>query len=143
MKYLVMVQGSQADYDAMNGKATPESPAWSEQDLRAMFAYMNSINEDLAESGEWIDGQGLVEPARTRFVTADSEGRPVVTDGPYAETQEVLAGYWVVDCASLDRVTEIAARVAQCPQPPGAPEYPVVIRPIDEAGGADIGAATT
>ncbi|WP_370413930.1 YciI family protein [Streptomyces fradiae] len=143
MKYLVMVQGSQADYNAMNGKATPESPAWSEQDLRAMFAYMNSINDDLAESGEWVDGQGLVEPARTRFVTADSEGRPVVTDGPYGETQEVLAGYWVVDCASLDRVTEIAARVAQCPQPPGAPEYPVVIRPIDEAGGADIGAATT
>lgn len=139
MKYLVMVQGSQADYNAMNGKATPESPAWSEQDLRAMFAYMNSINDDLAESGEWVDGQGLVEPARTRFVTADSEGRPVVTDGPYGETKEVLAGYWVVDCASLERVTEIAARVAQCPQPAGAPEYPVVIRPIDEAGGSDIG----
>ncbi|MEV6331315.1 YciI family protein [Streptomyces sp. NPDC051909] len=140
MKYLVMVQGSQADYDAMNGKASPQSPAWSEQELRAMFAYMNSINDDLAESGEWVDGQGLVEPARTRFVTADAEGRPVVTDGPYGETKEVLAGYWVVDCASLERVTEIAARVAQCPQPAGAPEYPVVIRPIDEAGGSDIGA---
>ncbi|MFD0369465.1 YciI family protein [Streptomyces sp. NPDC059071] len=139
MKYLVMVQGAQADYDAMNGKASDHSPAWSEQELRAMFSYMNNINDDLAETGEFIDGQGLVEPARTRFVTADAEGRPVVTDGPYGETKEVLAGYWVLDCASLERVTEIAARVAQCPQPAGAPVYPVVIRPIDEAGGSDLG----
>ncbi|MFC8506248.1 YciI family protein [Streptomyces sp. NPDC057411] len=139
MKYLVMVQGAQADYDAMNGKASGHSPAWSEQELRAMFAYMNAINDDLAESGEFVDAQGLVEPARTRFVTADEDGRPVVTDGPYGETKEVLAGYWVLDCASLERVTEIAARVAQCPAPVGSPVYPVVIRQIDEAGGADLG----
>ncbi|WP_327281510.1 MULTISPECIES: YciI family protein [unclassified Streptomyces] len=139
MKYLVMVQGAQADYDAMNGKASAHSPAWSEQELRAMFAYMSAINDDLAESGEFIDGQGLVEPAKTRFVTADAEGRPVVSDGPYGETKEVLAGYWVLDCASLERVTEIAARVAQCPAPAGAPVFPVVIRPIDEAGGSELG----
>jgi hypothetical protein len=139
MKYLVMVQGAQADYDAMNGKASAQSPAWSEEDLRAMFAFMNAINDDLAETGEFVDGQGLVEPARTRFVTADAEGRPVVTDGPYGETKEVLAGYWVLDCESLERVTEIAARVARCPAPAGSPVYPVVIRPIDEAGGSDLG----
>jgi hypothetical protein len=138
MKYLVMVQGSQADYDAMNGKGSPGSPAWTEQDLRAMFAYMNSINDDLSESGEMVDGQGLVEPAQTRFVTADQDGRPVVTDGPYPETKELLAGYWVLDCESLERVTEIAARVAQCPVPAGSKESPVVIRPIDERGGGDV-----
>ncbi|MFI8522301.1 YciI family protein [Streptomyces sp. NPDC085481] len=143
MKYLVMVQGAQADYEAMNGRPTPRSPAWSEQDLRAMFAYMNAINDDLAETGEFVDGQGLVEPAKTRFVTADADGRPVVTDGPYGETKEVLAGYWVLDCASLERVTEIAARVAQCPAPAGSPVYPVVIRAIDEAGGADLGGGET
>ncbi|MET9959867.1 YciI family protein [Streptomyces sp. NPDC006326] len=140
MKYLVMVQGAQADYDAMNGKASDHCPAWSEEELRAMFAYMSAINDDLAETGEFIDGQGLVEPGRTRFVTADAEGRPVVTDGPYEQTQEVLAGYWVLDCANLERVTEIAARVAQCPAPAGSPVYPVVIRPIDEAGGSELGA---
>ncbi|GGT67258.1 YciI family protein [Streptomyces lateritius] len=132
MKYLVMVQGAQADYEAMKGKATAQSPAWSEQDLQAMFAFMSAINDDLAESGELVDAQGLVEPARTRFVTVDKEGKPVVTDGPYGETKELLAGYWVLDCESLERVTEIAARVARCPQPAGAPEYPVVIRQIDE-----------
>ncbi|MFI6150806.1 YciI family protein [Streptomyces sp. NPDC051109] len=132
MKYLVMVQGSQVDYDAYGGKGSAQSPAWSEQDLKAMFAHMEAINNDLAESGELLDAQGLVEPARTRFVTADKDGRPVITDGPYGETKELLAGYWVLDCASLERVTEIAARVARCPQPPGAPEHPVVIRQIDE-----------
>ncbi|MET9801813.1 YciI family protein [Streptomyces sp. NPDC006368] len=134
MKYLVMVQGSQADYDAMTGKGSAQYPAWSEDDLQAMFAFMRRLNEDLARSGELVDGQGLAEPARTRFVTADEDGRPVVTDGPYGDTQVQLAGYWVLDCPDLDRVTGIAARIARCPVPEGTPDYPVVIRPILEDG---------
>jgi hypothetical protein len=133
MKYLVMVQGAQADYEAMGGKGNAHSPAWSEKDVQAMFSFMESVNNDLAETGEMVDGQGLVEPARTRHVSRDKDGRPVITDGPYGETKEVLAGYWVLDCVSLERVTEIAQRIAECPQPAGAPEYPVVIRPIDGA----------
>src|SRR6266536_1528234 len=42
---------------------------------------------------------------------------PTVTGGPYAETQEVLAGFWIVECESFDRATEIAARLATCPAP--------------------------
>jgi hypothetical protein len=132
MKYLVMVQGSQADYDAMGGKASEGHPAWTEQDMRAMVAHMNGINDDLAETGELVDGQGLAAPKRTRLVSLDADGRPVITDGPYGETKELLAGYWVLDCEDLDRVTEIAARVARCPVPAGAPDHPVVIRPIDD-----------
>ena len=62
-------------------------------------------------------------------------GVPVVTDGPYAETQEVLAGYWIVECESFDRATEIAGRLADCP----GPEYvraappPVDVRPIADS----------
>jgi hypothetical protein len=130
MKYLMMVQGSQADYEAMGGKASEHSPAWSEKDLQAMFSFMEGVNNDLAESGELVDGNGLAEPAKTRSVSAGADGQPVISDGPYGETKELLAGYWVLDCESLERVTEIAARVALCPQPEGAPEYPVVIRPI-------------
>lgn len=134
MKYLVMVQGTQADYEAMAGKGSADSPAWNENDMQAMFAFMQKVNDDLAESGELVDGQGLTAPAQARHVSLDGEGRPVVTDGPYGETKEVLAGYWVLDCASLERVTEIAALVARCPQPEGAPEYPVVIRPLAGSG---------
>ncbi|MFE5240630.1 MULTISPECIES: YciI family protein [unclassified Streptomyces] len=135
MKYLVMIQGSQADYEAMAGKPSAESPAWSEKDMKAMFAFMEEVNNDLAESGEIVEGNGLAEPARTRSVLPGDDGRPVVTDGPYGETKEQLAGYWVLDCESLERVTEIAARIALCPQPEGAPVYPVVIRPIMDGAG--------
>ncbi|WP_405588862.1 YciI family protein [Streptomyces sp. NBC_01092] len=133
MKYLVMVQGTQADYDAMQGKGSPGSVAWTQEDIQAMFAWMGAINNDLAETGEMIDAQGLAEPAKTRHVTLGDDGKAVITDGPYSETKELLAGYWVLDCASLERVTEIAERVLQCPQPAGAPLYPVVIRAIGEA----------
>ncbi|WP_328904873.1 YciI family protein [Streptomyces sp. NBC_00234] len=136
MKYLVMVQGSQADYDAMSGKGSPQSPAWSKKDVQEMYAFMQGLNDDLAESGEMVDGQGLGEPAKTRFVGLGDDGRTVITDGPYGETKELLAGYWVLDCENLERVTEIASRIVQCPQPEGAPVYPVVIRPIDEGPGA-------
>lgn len=135
MKYLIMLQGTQADYEGMRGKASETSPAWTEEELQAMYAFMGSINDDLAESGELVDGQGLAEPAQTRWVTADKDGNPVITDGPYGETKEVLAGYWVVDCASLDRVTEIAARITKCPGPEGLTEYPIVIRPVMENAG--------
>jgi hypothetical protein len=132
-KYLVMIFENQADYDAMNGKASEGRPAWSQQDLQTMFKYMESINNDLAESGEFVDGQGLAEPSRSVVVTAGPNGAPVVSDGPYGETREVLAGYWVLDCASIERVTEIAKRVYECPLPAGTAPSDVVVRPIDEA----------
>jgi hypothetical protein len=131
-KYLVMIFGRQADYDAMNGKASEGSPAWTEQDLQAMFRFMESVNNDLAESGELVDGQGLSEPRQAVVVTAGPDGTPVVSDGPYGETKEVLAGYWVLDCESIERVTEIAKRVHTCPVPEGTPVFPVVVRPILE-----------
>ncbi|WP_369213364.1 YciI family protein [Streptomyces flavofungini] len=136
MKYLVMVQGSQADYETMAGKPSGTSPAWSEQELQAMYAFMGALNNDLAESGELIDAQGLTEPAQTRFVSAGKDGRPVITDGPYGETKEVLAGYWLLECESLERVTEIAVRITECPGPEGLVEPPVVIRPVHGSGGA-------
>ncbi|MGW6911520.1 MULTISPECIES: YciI family protein [unclassified Streptomyces] len=135
MKYLVMVQGTQADYEAMQGKASEHSPAWSQEDVQAMYAFMGALNNDLAETGEMVDGQGLAAPAKGRHVSLGADGKAVITDGPYSETKELLAGYWVLDCASLERVTEIAERVLQCPQPAGAPAYPVVIRPIDDGSG--------
>ncbi len=82
-----------------------------------------------------MSAYGLTEPAQGRAVSVDAEGRPVVSDGPYSETKELLAGFWVLECESLERVTEIAARVARCPQPAGAPEHPVLIRAI--GGGID------
>ncbi|AZM48568.1 hypothetical protein DMB38_24755 [Streptomyces sp. WAC 06738] len=132
MKYLVMIYGSQADYDAMNGIGSEGRPAWTEKDLQAMFQHMESINNDLAETGEVLEGNGLSAPKQAIVVTGGPGGASVVSDGPFGETKEVLAGYWVLDCASDERVTEIAKRVHQCPAPEGSPVSDVVIRPILE-----------
>ncbi|MEU9476976.1 YciI family protein [Streptomyces sp. NPDC048191] len=138
MKYLVMVHGTQADYDAMAGKPTEHAPAWTEAQLKAVYLYMGAISDDLAESGELLDAEGLAEPARTRLVARGEDGGTVITDDPYGDTEALPAGYWVVDCASLDRVTEIAERVTRCPGPEGL-TGPVVIRPLVE-GAEDSGA---
>ncbi|MFS0696315.1 YciI family protein [Streptomyces nitrosporeus] len=130
MRYLVMISATQADYDAMTGKASAGSPAWGEEDMRAMFAFMEDLNAELVRTNEMVDAQGLLEPAQTRLVRAGEDGEPVIEDSPYGPDDELPAGYWVLDCASLERVTEIAARVTRCPQPAGAPARPVVIRPL-------------
>lgn len=138
MKYLVMVLGTQADYDAQNGKGSADSPVWTEKDLQTMYAYMGAINDDLAETGEFLDANGLAEPKQIRHVSLGKDGSTVITDGPYGETKELMAGYWLLECASLERVTEIAARVTRCPIPEGVPNYPVEIRPVPVFDAGDL-----
>ena len=115
MKYMILTYASQQDYDGMAGKET-EKPAWTAEDFAAMGAFMEKFNSDLAESGELVETRGLAAPVLTRRL-GSKDGASVVTDGPYAETQEVLAGYWIVECESFDRATEIAARLADTPAP--------------------------
>jgi hypothetical protein len=115
VKYMILTYASQQDYDAMVGKPT-DRPAWSAEDFGAMGEFMEAFNKDLADSGELVETRGLAAPVLTRRLQLQ-DGVPVVTDGPYAETQEVLAGYWIVECDSFDRATEIAARLAACPVP--------------------------
>jgi hypothetical protein len=132
MKYIILTYASQQDYDAMSGKPG-DTPAWSTEDFAAMGAFMESFNKDLAESGELVETRGLTAPVHTRRIQMQN-GVPVVTDGPYAETNEVLAGYWVVECESFDRATEIAARLAACPAPEAVRARGVAdIRPIAES----------
>jgi hypothetical protein len=115
VKYMILTNASQQDYDGMAGKAT-DKPAWSAEDFAAMGAFMEKFNNDLERSGELVETRALAAPALTRRLGSKA-GQPVVTDGPYAETQEVLAGYWIVECESFDRATEIAAELGKCPAP--------------------------
>jgi hypothetical protein len=132
VKYMILTYGSQQDYDAMAGKAAGK-PAWSAEDFAAMGAFMESFTKELVSSGELVETRGLTAPVHTRRLQLQ-EGVPVVTDGPYAETQEVLAGYWVVECDSFDRATEIAARLASCPAPDGVADTAVAdVRPVADS----------
>lgn len=131
MKYMIMTFASQQDYDGMADRASAE-PAWSEQDYAALGGFMQAFNKELVDSGELVETRGLSAPVHARR-TRLRGGAPVMTDGPYAEAEEVLAGYWIVDCVSFDRATEIAARLAKCPAPEAvrARAY-AEVRPIDE-----------
>jgi hypothetical protein len=115
MKYMILTYGAQRDYDAMTGAAT-DGPVWTPDDFAAMGAFMESFSKELEASGELVETRGLAAPVHTRRLGMKN-GAAFVTDGPYAETQEVLAGYWIVECESFDRATEIAARLHQCPGP--------------------------
>ena len=138
MKYMIMLYGSQRGYDEFSGRAT-DKPGLTREAFAPMFAFMEAWNQELAASGEFVDAQGLAAPVLTRRVELKN-GVPVVTDGPYAETQEVLAGYTIVDCESFDRATEIAARLVKCPYPAEATgEFIVDVRPISDMEiGADL-----
>ncbi len=124
MKYMILLYGSQQDYDVLGGKPT-DKPAMSAEEVAAMHAYMGSYTQKLVDSGEFVDAQGLTAPVHARRVQLQNRV-PVVTDGPYPETQEVLAGYTIVECASFDRATEIAAGFVN---PDADGEY-VDVRPI-------------
>lgn len=124
MKYIIMLYGSQKDYDVLAGKPT-DKPAMSADDVAAMHAYMGSLHKDLEESGELVDARGMTAPVHARRVQLQNRV-PVVTDGPYPEAQEVLAGFTIVECGSFDRATEIAARFVN---PDADGEY-VDVRPI-------------
>ncbi|GAA0795239.1 YciI family protein [Spirilliplanes yamanashiensis] len=124
MKYMIMLYGSQQDYDMLSGRPSPKPPMSPEQ-IAAMHELMGRIHQELVESGELVDANGLTAPVHARRVQLKG-GLPVVTDGPYAESQEVLAGYTIVDVTGFDRATEIAARFVN---PDAEGEY-VDVRPV-------------
>lgn len=115
VKYMILTFASQQDYQEMTGHSAGR-PAWTQEEWTALGEFMAAVNKELLDSGELIETRGLSAPVHTRRVQLKA-GVPVVTDGPYAETEEVLAGYWLVECDSFDRATEIAARLARCPGP--------------------------
>ncbi|MBO0708707.1 MAG: hypothetical protein J2P43_02930 [Candidatus Dormibacteraeota bacterium] len=132
MKYMILTYASQRDYDAMAGKPAGDA-VWSPQDFAAMGAFMESFNRELSESGELVETRALAAPAHARRLQTRG-GAPVVTDGPFAETTEVLAGYWIVECESFDRATAIAAKLSSCPGPPEASARAYAdVRPVVES----------
>ncbi|WP_332687071.1 YciI family protein [Bosea sp. (in: a-proteobacteria)] len=116
-------------------KATKDSEAGAQPTqelLEAMMAY----NEELAKAGIMKGGDGLQPSAKGARVQFDGEKRAVV-DGPFAETKELVAGYWLWECKSLD---EAIAWVKRCPNPmPGPSE--IEIRPLYDL--ADFGEIVT
>lgn len=123
MKYLMLVYSSPKNW------AHPSflhQEGISDADREEMLTRFEDLLTELTESGELVTGVPLKDPAETRTVRV-RDGVPLTTDGPFAEIKEHLAGYFVFDCVSMERATEIAVRF------PEARFGHVVLRPIDEA----------
>jgi hypothetical protein len=83
-----------------------KSPEW----IQDMIGFMHKLNQDLESAGELVGAEGLADPTQAKTVTFQ-DGLPVATDGPFAESKESLAGYWIVDVEGEARAIEIASQV--------------------------------
>jgi hypothetical protein len=123
MRFMVMV------------KASPESEA-GVMPSQEMLAAMGQYNEELVKAGVMLAGEGLQPSSKGARVRFSGDKRTVI-DGPFAETKELIAGFWILQCKSREEVIEWVKR---CPNPmPGESE--IEIRQIFEA--SDFGAEFT
>jgi hypothetical protein len=104
MKYLILISGNPAGRAWF--KSMPRAAV-----LEATRGY-RQLNEDLAASGEKITSEALADPAEGRRV-AVVDGQIMTTDGPYAEAKEFLAGFYLLDCDSMERAIEHAAKLPE------------------------------
>ncbi|MGW8590568.1 YciI family protein [Dietzia sp. NPDC055340] len=105
--------------------SAPEQPTyppmaeWTPEEVSAHIQYMNDFAARLEESGEYVDANALSESGT--WVRFDGEGRPPLTDGPFAETKDLIAGWMVIDVAGYERAVELAGELSAAPGPGGEP----------------------
>jgi len=115
MKFMLMMHAPRGTGDYQIFQWTPEA-------LNAHIQFMKDLNRDLRKAGEFVEAQGLTPPGQARIVkAAKGSSKPVVSDGPFAETKEFLAGFWIIEVQKPERAYEIAARASTAPGPDGQP----------------------
>ena len=121
MKYVALVYSKPGAFEALSQSERDELMAEAE-------AYL----KEFSESGELLGaGEALAHPSNSKTVRVRN-GVPVITDGPFAEAKEQLAGYYVLDCASIERATEIVRH------DPAARFWAVEVRPIMDMAGVEM-----
>ncbi len=92
---------------------------WTPEEVDAHVQFMRDFAARLEETGEFVDAQALAPDGA--FVRYGGEGRPPVTDGPFAETKDLIAGWYVIDVDSWDRAVQLAGELSAAPGPGGKP----------------------
>jgi hypothetical protein len=92
---------------------------WKPEEVTAHVRFMQDFAARLEETGELVDSQALA--AEGRFVRYDGEGRPPVTDGPFAETKDLIAGWMAIDVDTYERAVELAGELSAAPGAGGEP----------------------
>jgi hypothetical protein len=114
MKFMLMMH-------APRGTGDWDVSEWSPDEFKANIAFMKALNADLMAKGKLVGAEGLASPGEARIVRAGQDGMPEVTDGPFAEAKEFLAGYWIVQVDDPEEAYAIAARASAAPGPGGKP----------------------
>jgi len=120
VKYLILIYSNPASRAIWEG--------FSDDQRAEGYRYYAALKDELASSGELVVTEALADASLTRRVSV-RDGRTVTSDGPFAEAKELLAGFFLVECQSMDRAVEVAARV------PEAELGLVEVRPVLELGG--------
>jgi hypothetical protein len=123
VKYLILIYSNPQSREVWDG--------FSRDQRAAGLREYEALHESMVASGELIVSEALADPSLAKRVTAQ-EGQTIVTDGPYAEAKEHLAGFFLLECASMERALEQAARI------PEAALGLVEVRPIMALDGWDI-----
>src|SRR5215217_5139234 len=112
---------------------------WKPEEVTAHLDYYRALHKELVESGELVQSEVLAGPELAKIVVSDGIGAPVVTDGPFQEFKEWLAGYQIVDVESEARALEIAAKLSAVPGPGGAAtQQPIHVRQVMDDTPADV-----
>ncbi|UGU29816.1 YciI family protein [Mycolicibacterium smegmatis] len=92
---------------------------WAPDEIEAHLQYMKSLATHLESTGEFVDAQALAPTGA--WVRYDGEGKPPVTDGPFAETKDLVAGWMIIDVDSYERAVEVAGELSAAPGAGGKP----------------------
>ncbi len=126
MKFMLMMQGTRKGWESLS--------SWTPAEFKAHIEFMKGFAEKLAAAGELVLAEGLDVPMNAKVVKAGSGGAPLVSDGPFPETKEFLAGFWIVDVPSPERALAIAAAASAAPGPGGKPiPIPIEVRQVMSA----------
>jgi len=131
MKFMLMMNAPRGDGDWGVAK-------WSQEDLLAHVRFMKELARDLQTAGELVSAEGLASPGQARIVRAGKGPTPEVSDGPFAEAKEFLAGFWIVDVETKERAYAIAGRASTAPGPGGTSlNLPIEVREVMSAPPVD------
>jgi hypothetical protein len=119
--------------DFQPGVAETSMEEWQPDEIQAHLDYYARLQRELQASGELVESEVLTGPDLAKVVTFDGVTAPVVTDGPFQEFKEWIAGYQIVDVDSEDRAIEIAAKLSAVPGPGGTSiQQPITVRRVME-----------
>jgi hypothetical protein len=110
VKYLLLIYSNPANWEHPMFVRNPEFLAMTTAEREKLIRQSDDLRREINESGELLMAAALADPSNTRTVRV-RDSLPITTDGPYQEAKEQLAGYLLVDCESMERAREIAARI--------------------------------